>query len=65
MREAKAGRFPAPVKIGPNSVGFVEEEVLNWMRAKAEQRTSANGGGGHADGWLPRFAISIRRLCRW
>lgn len=36
MREARAGRFPAPVKIGPNSVGFVESEVQDWMEAKAE-----------------------------
>lgn len=43
MREARAGRFPSPVQIGPNSVGFVEDEVLEWMQARVEQRISTKG----------------------
>ena len=44
MREAHAGRFPQPVKIGPNSVGFVESEVEEWMQARIEQRNIQTGG---------------------
>ena len=47
MREAKAGRFPAPVQIGPNSVGFVEEEVLAWMENKIQRRDAATETPNH------------------
>ena len=42
MREARAGRFPQPVQIGPNSVGFVESEVDEWMKARVEQRNNTD-----------------------
>jgi len=41
MRQAKAGKFPAPVQIGANSIGFVDEEVDAWMLERvAERRVS-------------------------
>lgn len=30
-RDVRAGRFPAPVKIGKNRVGFFEAEVTEWQ----------------------------------
>lgn len=38
MRKARAGEFPLPVKLGPNSVAFVEDEVEAWMEARAAKR---------------------------
>ena len=38
MRKAKAGEFPAPVQIGPNSIAFVEEEVNQWILDKIAER---------------------------
>ncbi len=38
MRKARAGEFPAPVQLGPNSVAFVLEEVESWMKARADAR---------------------------
>ena len=30
----KAGTFPKRVTLGPNRVGWVESEVLDWLQAK-------------------------------
>lgn len=30
--------YPKPVKLGPRSVGYLEEEVVNWIEAKIEER---------------------------
>ena len=38
MRKVRAGEFPQPVRLGPNSVAFVEDEVLAWMKERAEAR---------------------------
>ena len=29
-----AGKFPAPVQIGPRAVGFVEAEVNEWFASR-------------------------------
>lgn len=34
-----AGRFPAPVKLGPRSVAWVKEEIEAWVNSRiAESR---------------------------
>ena len=33
-RWIQAGRFPAPVKLGPNSIAWPMEEVLEWDRSR-------------------------------
>ena len=41
MREARAGRFPKPIKLGPtpqHAVRFVEDEVEQWLRERMEER---------------------------
>ena len=30
-RDVRAGRFPAPVELGPNSVGWFEDELDEWL----------------------------------
>lgn len=37
-RLEKAGRFPKRVQIGPNRVGWVEDEVLDWLRERLDRR---------------------------
>ena len=38
-RQEKAGKFPKRVTLGPNRVGWVEQEVLDWL----EERLIARG----------------------
>ena len=37
-RLEKAGLFPKRVQLGPNRVGWVEAEVLDWLRGKLNDR---------------------------
>ena len=33
--------FPKPVTLGANSVGFIEDEVNDWLAARAAERGAA------------------------
>lgn len=37
-RLEKAGKFPRRVQIGPNRVGWVEAEVLDWLQQRLDVR---------------------------
>ena len=37
-RLVKAGKFPAPVQLGPRSVGWLESDVDEWIKQKIEER---------------------------
>jgi prophage regulatory protein len=37
-RLEKAGEFPLRVQLGPNRVGWVEEEVLDWLQKRLAVR---------------------------
>lgn len=37
-RLERAGSFPKRVKLGPNRVGWVKEEVARWVASKIEAR---------------------------
>ena len=37
-RMEKAGKFPKRIQLGPNRVGWVEDEVLNWLQPRLEHR---------------------------
>jgi len=39
-RLEKAGQFPLRVQLGPNRVGWVEAEVLNWLEIRLTQRSA-------------------------
>ena len=32
------GRFPRPVSLGPRAVGWVEAEVVDWLRSRVAAR---------------------------
>ncbi|MEM8937198.1 MAG: AlpA family phage regulatory protein [Pseudomonadota bacterium] len=34
----KAGKFPKPVQHGPNRVGWLEDEVMDWLRQRLHCR---------------------------
>ena len=37
-RLEKAGTFPLRVALGPNRVGWVEDEVLDWLQERIMRR---------------------------
>lgn len=37
-RLERAGLFPKRVKLGPNRVGWIEEEVLDWLKPRIDDR---------------------------
>ncbi|MFC6583710.1 helix-turn-helix transcriptional regulator [Sulfitobacter aestuariivivens] len=37
-RMEKAGNFPKRIRLGPNRVGWVEDEVLEWLQPRLEHR---------------------------
>lgn len=37
-RLEKAGSFPRRVQLGPNRVGWVEDEVLIWLQNRLDRR---------------------------
>lgn len=37
-RWVEKGYFPFPVRLGPNSVAWVADEVDQWVRDRAEER---------------------------
>lgn len=39
-RRLKAGEFPAPIKLGPRAVAWVEEEVDAWIAQRIEASRS-------------------------
>lgn len=41
-RMEKAGQFPKRVKLGPNRVGWVEDEILDWLTVRLEGRKEPN-----------------------
>ncbi|MFO6466237.1 helix-turn-helix transcriptional regulator [Jannaschia sp. KMU-145] len=41
-RLEKAGQFPKRVQLGPNRVGWVEGEVLDWLEKRLAQREVPN-----------------------
>jgi prophage regulatory protein len=41
-RLEKAGLFPQRVQLGPNRVGWVEDEVLDWLQQRLDGREKPN-----------------------
>lgn len=42
QRLEKAGKFPQRIQLGPNRVGWVEDEVLDWLQEKLDRRENPN-----------------------
>ena len=39
-RLEKAGKFPLRIQIGPNRVGWVESEILDWLQERLDRRVT-------------------------
>lgn len=37
-RLEKAGKFPKRIRLGGNSVGWIDREISQWLKAKAAER---------------------------
>ena len=37
-RWERSGHFPKRLKLGPHAVGWLESEVNDWLRARADER---------------------------
>jgi hypothetical protein len=44
-RRERAGTFPRRVRIGVNSIAFIEEEIYRWQNARAAERTASADDG--------------------
>jgi prophage regulatory protein len=44
-RLEKADKFPKHVNLGPQSIGWLESEVDDWIAAKAAERSTGNDAG--------------------
>jgi prophage regulatory protein len=42
-RLEKTGQFPRRVHLGPNSVGWLEAEIADWLKAKIAARDRSSG----------------------
>jgi prophage regulatory protein len=42
-RDVRAGTFPPPLELGPNSIGWVKAEVDAWLRSR-RRRYYRSGG---------------------
>lgn len=40
-RLEQAGRFPKRVKLGPSRVGWIEQEVLDWLAERIAKRDTS------------------------
>lgn len=45
-RWEKSGQFPQRIRLGGNSVGWLESEINEWMRKKADARRSTSENSG-------------------
>ena len=47
-RRERNNEFPRRIKLGGNSVGWLESEVLEWLSSKATDRQPARGPDRHS-----------------
>jgi prophage regulatory protein len=40
-----AGRFPRPIKLGPNRVAWLRSDLARWLADRIATRAAAAGGG--------------------
>jgi predicted DNA-binding transcriptional regulator AlpA len=48
-RFERNGRFPARLRLGPNSVGWLDNEVLHWIEARPRGMAGANATTAFAE----------------
>ena len=56
------GSFPAPIKLGMRSIGWLESEISEWQRQRIEQRDAAAQAKAERQtgGRRPRSSIHVR-----
>ena len=54
-RLEKAGLFPKRVRLGPGRVGWVEDEVLQWVQARIKERDALSAIGDPPDVNAPQL----------
>lgn len=40
-RDVRAGKFPPPIEIGPNRVGWFEDEIEEWLASRPRRTYGA------------------------
>lgn len=40
-RDIRAGKFPAPIELGPNSIGWFEDEIDDWLASRRRRTYGA------------------------
>ena len=40
-RKIKEGKFPAPIEIGPNQIGWFEDEIEEWLASRPRRTYGA------------------------
>ena len=46
-RLVKAGKFPAPIRLGEKRVVWIESEIDDWLEGKRQERDAAGGEVRH------------------
>lgn len=41
----RAGRFPAPIKVGVRAVGWIESEIVEWQQNRIAERDRGRDHG--------------------
>ncbi|MGQ71134.1 AlpA family phage regulatory protein [Escherichia coli] len=39
--DIKSETFPKPIRIGPRSIAWVEQEIIDWLEERKKQRFQA------------------------
>ena len=40
-RDIKAGKFPAPIEVGPNQIGWYADEIAAWQESRPRRTYGA------------------------
>ena len=68
-RLEKAGTFPQRIQLGPNRVGWVEDEVLDWLQRRLDSRKYLTDTPEKEQGWpgvhYPVTHLTKRLCCRF
>jgi prophage regulatory protein len=47
-RKVQCGEFPAPIQLGPNAIGWFDDEVDAWLESRPRVKHSASVEDAHA-----------------
>src|SRR5438477_8729036 len=60
-RDVNAGRFPAPIELGPNSIAWLESWVDEWLRTRPRRRGGPRDRAPSSDPKAPLIAEGSRK----